>query len=224
MVQPSIELSNVYKSIKKRNYSLDVLEDIQLSVHQGEFVTIMGRSGAGKSTLLNLIGLLDVPDRGEIKVIGRSFSDIRLDDVAEFKKRHIGYIFQNYNLFKKLTVRENLKLPFYLDSEVCLKEIENEAYELLERFHLKDKIDETVGFLSGGEQQRVALIRCILSHPQIILADEPTGSIDSVNENEFIKLLKSLVNTTIIVVTHNDKYKAFSDVVYYLEDKKLIKG
>ncbi|WP_159101829.1 ABC transporter ATP-binding protein [Paenibacillus popilliae] len=200
---------------------LDLLEGVHLAVDKGEFVSIMGRSGSGKSTLLHLIGLLDAPDQGEIKIMGQSFNDVTTDTVTDFKKNAIGYVFQQYNLFPNLSVIDNLCMPFYFEPYRDVREVSQYALELLQQLGLASRKDYLVKHLSGGEQQRVALIRCMLSRPPILLADEPTGSVDADSEEEIMKLLRSMNDTAIIVVTHNEKYKEISDSVYGLEHRKL---
>jgi putative ABC transport system ATP-binding protein len=215
-----IELSGVWKS-----YGLvEVLRGVDLSVREGDFVSIRGRSGAGKTTLLKIMGLLEVPDRGEVKLLGRDVGKLGDGERSEARLRYIGFVFQFFNLIPSLTVLENVELPLAL-AGVKRGERRRRALELLERFsltHLADRFPET---LSGGERQRVAIIRALANDPRIVLADEPTSSLDDENSKLVMDLLAEVnaERRVAIVLTTTDLYERLPtnrDLV--LKDGRLI--
>jgi putative ABC transport system ATP-binding protein len=215
-----IELSGVWKS-----YGLvEVLRGVDLSVREGDFVSIRGRSGAGKTTLLKIMGLLEVPDRGEVRLLGRDVGKLGDGERSEARLRYIGFVFQFFNLIPSLTVLENVELPLAL-AGVKRGERRRRALELLERFsltHLADRFPET---LSGGERQRVAIIRALANDPRIVLADEPTSSLDDENSKLVMDLLAEInaERRVTIVLTTTDLYERLPtnrDLV--LKDGRLI--
>lgn len=215
-----IELSGVWKS-----YGLvEVLRGVDLSVREGDFVSIRGRSGAGKTTLLKIMGLLEVPDRGEVKLLGRDVGKLGDGERSEARLRYIGFVFQFFNLIPSLTVLENVELPLAL-AGVKRGERKRRALELLGRFsltHLADRFPET---LSGGERQRVAIIRALANDPRIVLADEPTSSLDDENSKLVMDLLAEInaERRVAIVLTTTDLYERLPtnrDLV--LKDGRLI--
>lgn len=215
-----IELSGVWKS-----YGLvEVLRGVDLSVREGDFVSIRGRSGAGKTTLLKIMGLLEVPDRGEVRLLGRDVGKLGDGERSEARLRYIGFVFQFFNLIPSLTVLENVELPLAL-AGVKRGERRRRALKLLERFsltHLADRFPET---LSGGERQRVAIIRALANDPRIVLADEPTSSLDDENSKLVMDLLAEInaERRVAIVLTTTDLYERLPtnrDLV--LKDGRLI--
>ena len=197
------------------------LDGVNLSVEQGEFVAIVGTSGSGKSTLLNMIGGLDVPTSGKVIVDGRDLSTLKDEQLTIFRRRKIGFIFQNYNLVPVLNVYENIVLPVELDGNKVDKKFMKEVVQML---GLEDKLNNMPNNLSGGQQQRVAIARALVSKPAIILADEPTGNLDSRTSDKVIDLLKMTsekFHQTIVMITHNPEIAEKADVRIRIEDGKI---
>jgi lipoprotein-releasing system ATP-binding protein len=203
--------------------SLEVLRGVDLDVTRGEFLALRGASGAGKSTLLHLIGGLDVPNAGEILFVGQdlvAFSEAKL---THFRNRRVGFIFQAYHLLPELDALENVCLPARM-ARISTATVEARGRELLARVGLKDRLDHKPSELSGGEQQRVAIARALINEPELILADEPTGNLDSHTGGEIIELLKSLrveKNTTLVIATHDAKVAANAERVIELVDGRI---
>ena len=200
------------------------LDNVNLEVNKGEFLAIVGTSGSGKSTLLNLIGGLDKETAGEVIIEGKNISKMEDNKKTIFRRRNIGFIFQSYNLIQILNVYENIVLPLELDGE---RIDENYINLILDTLGLKDKKDRLPDSLSGGQRQRVAIGRALASKPSIILADEPTGNLDSKTENEVLGLLKltsKKFSQTIIMITHNEKIAQMADRVIRIEDGKIVGG
>ncbi|GCF95161.1 ABC transporter ATP-binding protein [Enterococcus florum] len=195
---------------------------VDLEVEKGEFIAIVGKSGSGKSTLLNLIGGLDRPDFGEVEVEGKNIFQMKDEQLAVFRRQKIGFVFQNYNLIPSLNVWENVVLPIGLDNrKVNYRFIE----ELLKTIGLNDRKKALPSMLSGGQQQRVAIARAIASEPAIILADEPTGNLDTKTELEVMSLLKNSVEKfgqTLIVITHDEAIAQTADRIIHIEDGRVI--
>ncbi|MBD5487375.1 MAG: ABC transporter ATP-binding protein [Lachnospiraceae bacterium] len=197
------------------------LDDVDLSVARGEFVAIVGASGSGKTTLLNMIGGLDVPTEGEVIVDGVSLAGLREEQLAVFRRKKVGFIFQNYNLVPTLTVKENILFPLELDGSAPNEDYLKEVVELL---GLGERLHAYPAALSGGQQQRVAIARTLVSGPSVILADEPTGNLDSRNGQNVAGLLKmtaELYHRTLVMITHNRELAQLADRVLYMEDGKL---
>lgn len=215
-----IELSNVWKSYG----AIDVLRGVNLTVGEGDFISIRGKSGAGKTTLLKIIGLLDAPDKGEVKIFGRSVNGLSDDERSELRLRYIGFIFQFFNLIPSLTVLENVELPLAL-AGVGWRERRKRALDLLEYFGLAGLAWRFPNTLSGGERQRVAIIRALSNNPKIILADEPTSSIDDENSQLLMNLLTEINRgrkVTIILTTTDLYEKLPADRSFLLRDGQLI--
>lgn len=196
-----VEIKNLKKSFD--DGKITALNGIDLEIKKGEFVSIIGPSGSGKSTLLNMIGALDKADSGIVTVAGKDLTHKR--DLSEFRSKEIGFIFQLHNLIPNLSVLENVEIPMY-ESDVSTSQMREKALRLLETLGLEDKINRKPTELSGGERQRVAIARALANDPSIILADEPTGSLDSKNGQMILKQLKRLhdkENVTLIMVTHD---------------------
>ncbi len=197
------------------------LDGVTLSVGQGEFVAIVGTSGSGKSTLLNMIGGLDVPTTGKVTVDGKELSMLNDEQLTIFRRRKIGFIFQNYNLVPVLNVYENIVLPVELDGDNVDKKFMDKVVRML---GLEDKQSSMPGNLSGGQQQRVAIARALVSKPAIVLADEPTGNLDSRTSNDVLGLLKATsqqFHQTLVMITHNNEIAQLADRIIRIEDGKI---
>ena len=198
------------------------LDGVNLSVEQGEFVAIVGTSGSGKSTLLNMIGGLDVPTSGKVIVDGRDLSTLKDEQLTIFRRRKIGFIFQNYNLVPVLNVYENIVLPVELDGNKIDKKFMKEVVQIL---GLEDKLNNMPNNLSGGQQQRVAIARALVSKPAIILADEPTGNLDSKTSSDVLGLLKvtsQKFHQTLVMITHNNEIAQLADRIIRIEDGRIM--
>lgn len=199
-----IELKNINKSFFMGEEEIKALDNINFSVKKGEFVSIIGPSGSGKSTLMNILGLLDVPDTGEYILDGLKINNLKDNKLAEIRNKKIGFIFQNFNLLQKLDAVQNVEVPLMYQGKTS-KEARKIAYEYLEKVGLKGREKHLPTQLSGGQQQRVAIARALACKPEIILADEPTGALDSKTSIEIMEKLKELndAGQTIILITHD---------------------
>ena len=198
------------------------LDGVNLSVEDGEFVAIVGTSGSGKSTLLNMIGGLDVPTSGKVIVDGRDLSTLKDEQLTVFRRRKIGFIFQNYNLVPVLNVSENIVLPVELDGGRVDTNFLNEVVGFL---GLKDKMNSMPSTLSGGQQQRVAIARALAARPTIVLADEPTGNLDSKTSVDVLSLMKTSsykFKQTLVMITHNNEIAQLADRIIRIEDGKIV--
>ena len=199
------------------------LDGVTLSIEEGEFVAIVGTSGSGKSTLLNMMGGLDTPTSGSIQVKGKELSKFKDEQLTIFRRRNIGFIFQNYNLGPVLNVYENIVLPVELDGNKVDKKFMKEVVQML---GLEDKLNNMPNNLSGGQQQRVAIARALVSKPAIVLADEPTGNLDSRTSNDVLGLLKvtsQKFHQTIVMITHNNEIAQLADRIIRIEDGRISK-
>ena len=197
------------------------LDGVTLSIEQGEFVAIVGTSGSGKSTLLNMMGGLDVPTSGSVQIKGKELSELNDEQLTIFRRRNIGFIFQNYNLVPVLNVYENIVLPVELDGDTVDKKFMDEVVGLLA---LGDKLNNMPNNLSGGQQQRVAIARALVSKPAIVLADEPTGNLDSRTSGDVLGLLKATSNKfhqTLVMITHNNEIAQLADRIIRIEDGRI---
>ena len=211
------------KDLKKRydEGKIAALNGLDLKIKKGEFVSIMGPSGSGKSTLLNMIGALDTAESGQIKVAGIDLTVKK--DLSQFRSQEIGFVFQMHNLIPNLNVQENVEIPMF-ENNLNSKQMQERALELLKAVGLEDKIRQTPNKLSGGERQRVAIARALVNHPSIILADEPTGSLDSKTGDIILKLLRDLheqENVTLVMVTHEPYVAKMADRIVYVRDGKV---
>ncbi len=214
-----IEIHNLKKSYD--NGKIKALNGLDLEVKKGDFLSIMGPSGSGKSTLLNMIGALDVADEGTIKVAGIDLK--KNQNLSEFRSKEIGFVFQMHNLIPNLTVLENVEIPMY-ESNMSTSQMKDRALELLNSVNLQDKKDQIPTKLSGGERQRVAIARALVNHPSIILADEPTGSLDSKTGDKILKLMRDLhekENVTLVMVTHEPYVGNMADRIINVLDGKI---
>lgn len=218
-----LEVIEVYKGFTKGNSWLDVLQGVTVEVNGGEMVAVVGPSGSGKSTLLHLIGALERPDRGTIRFDGRDVFQQSELELAAFRNRHVGFVFQFHHLLPELTALENVMLPGLI-ARRGRREVMAEATELLATMGLAERMEHRPGELSGGEQQRVAIARALVNHPDLVLADEPTGNLDRQSGEAIQGLLRSLNQTrqqTFIVVTHNEAFAKALDRTVRLIDGKL---
>lgn len=214
----TIDLKKFYG---KGDNEVKAVDGVNISVEKGEFITIVGPSGSGKSTLLHLLGGLDNPTSGEIIIDEKNISKLKYDDLCVFRRRNIGFIFQAYNLLPVLSVYENIVLPIRIDNQKVDKGYVEEIMKTLGIWHKKDVIPSQ---LSGGQQQRVAIARALASRPAIILADEPTGNLDSKNSDEVISMLKECskkYHQTILLITHEPKVAMQGDRILKVEDGKV---
>lgn len=218
-----LQVKNVSKQYGEKENLVHALKNISLQVEQGEFIAIVGTSGSGKSTLLNLIGGLDVPSEGEIIIRKHNIAGLKRKELAVFRRRNIGFVFQNYSLMPVLNVYDNAALPVTLDKG---KYVDHPYIEgLLKELGLWEKRMRFPNELSGGQQQRVALARALANKPAIILADEPTGNLDSRTTIEVMGLLKNSCkkyNQTILMVTHNESLAGNCDRIFHIEDGVLL--
>ncbi|WP_432205103.1 ABC transporter ATP-binding protein [Cetobacterium somerae] len=220
-----LELSKIDKEYGEKVIT-KVLQDINLTFYQGEFIAIIGQSGSGKSTLLNIIGSLDKPTRGEIIFRDKNISNFSSDEMAKFRNASIGFIFQFHYLLPEFTVLENVLMPTWIRTGYDTEEEKERALELLEYVGLKDYVNRSSNNLSGGQQQRVAIARALMNRSDIILADEPTGNLDSESSKQIYKLLREInlkFKTTFIIVTHDPRISDMCDRVIEIMDGKIIK-
>jgi putative ABC transport system ATP-binding protein len=217
-----IELKNAGKKYQQGSREVHALRDISLSIKKGEFLSVMGPSGSGKSTLLNLIGGLDQPSSGEIFIDNRPLHGISDDELTLIRRRRVGFIFQFFNLLPILTAVENVSLPLLLEG-IPFSEIRPKAAALLEKMGLGERVEHRPEQLSGGEMQRVAIARALVTNPAVLLADEPTGNLDSHTSEDIFMLLKTLheQGQTIVMVTHDSRAAAYGSRIITLKDGAL---
>src|SRR5262245_6632873 len=224
--EPLIVLRDVSRRYVRGVDEIHALEHVSLSIPSGHFVALMGPSGSGKSTLLNLISGIDRPSDGEVVVAGQRLNDLSEDDLAGWRARHVGLIFQFFNLIPVLSARDNVALPLLL-TRLDKAERARRAETALRVVALEDRLDHYPRTLSGGEQQRVAIARAIVTDPDLIVADEPTGDLDARNAEEILGLLRQLKNDfgkTVVMVTHDPRALRFVDETYHLDKGILLEG
>ncbi len=224
MKKTIIHLEEVWKTYKMGKIKLNALQGITLKVNQGEFLAITGKSGSGKSTIINLIGCLDAPTKGKIYLDGHDTSKLRESRLAQIRGRKIGFIFQQFNLIPTLTALENVALPGEFQNKNS-DELYKKAGKLLEFVDMQDRIGHRPAELSGGQMQRVAIARSLINDPEVILADEPTGNLDSKTGDNVMKLLQDLnkEEKSIVIVTHDKSLVKHADRVIELKDGKILK-
>ena len=219
-----LHTENLKKYYEEKSNQVKALDGINLTINQGEFVAIVGTSGCGKSTLLHMLGGLDRPTSGKVVVEDKNFFALKDEALTIFRRRKIGFVFQAYNLVPVLNVYENIVLPIELDGNKVDKEyVDN----VLHTLGLEDKRNSMPNHLSGGQQQRVAIARALATKPSIVLADEPTGNLDSKTSQDVLSLLKvtgQKFNQTIVMITHNEEIAQMADRIIRIEDGKIIKG
>ena len=221
---PILQMNDLKKYYGTAPNITKALDGVTLSVEEGEFVAIVGTSGSGKSTLLNMMGGLDVPTSGSVQVRGQELAGLSKEELTIFRRRYIGFIFQSYNLIPILSARENILLPVALDGEQVDQRFMNEVVSLLGLAH---KMEQLPSELSGGQQQRVAIARALVAKPAIVLADEPTGNLDSKSSADVVSLLKrtnSAFHQTIVMITHNAEIAQLADRIVRLEDGRIVQG
>jgi len=218
-----IEFRNIYKIYKMGDSEVHAIDGVSFKIEKGEFVAIVGQSGSGKSTCMNIIGALDVPTSGEYLLNGKDISHYTDNQLAEIRNCTLGFIFQQYNLIAKLNVYENVELPL-LYSNINVEERKKRVIESLERVGLKDRIHHMPNQLSGGQQQRVSIARALATHPSIILADEPTGALDSKTGKEVLEFLKELneEGNTVVLITHDLSIAEEAKRIIRVQDGKVI--
>ena len=220
---PALEVHGVRKTFEAENAPVRALRGVDLTVEHGTFLALMGPSGCGKSTLLNLVAGLDVPDEGTIKVAGEEVTGSTEDELARMRRRHIGIVFQFFNLLEGMTVLENVALPAIIAGRKR-KAAETRARDLLDLLGIGDKVSAMPGVLSGGQRQRLAIARALANEPTLLLADEPTGALDSAGGQEVIELLSRLHSggQTIVLVTHDSDVAAVADTVLKMRDGRIV--
>lgn len=212
------------RNIHKQYGAVQVLKGVDIDIKPGEIVSIVGSSGAGKSTLLHILGTLDKPDRGEISLNNTVITNMGDRQLAAFRNRYIGFVFQFHHLLPEFTALENVCIPGWI-AEKPKKEVEDRAEQLLRHLGLGHRIDNKPQALSGGEQQRVAVARALINEPRIVFADEPTGNLDSANARDLHELffrLRNEFNQTFLIVTHNEELAQMSDRVLHMKDGKMM--
>lgn len=218
-----LETKNLCKTYGEGDTLVKALDNVSFSVEQGEFIAIVGPSGSGKSTLLHILGGVDVPTSGEVIINGTKISNLDETALAIFRRRQIGLIYQFYNLIPILTVEENLTLPLLLDGR---KPDQKQIEMLVEKLELENRLKHLPNELSGGQQQRVSIGRALLNSPALLLADEPTGNLDSENSKEIIKLLRQFNKEnkqTVIIITHDERIALSADRVIEINDGKILR-
>ena len=217
-----LKVEHLVKQYGKGDNAVLAVNDISFSVEQGEFVAIVGSSGSGKSTLLHLLGGVDRPTSGKVYIQGEDIYSLNSDKIAIFRRRQVGLIHQFYNLIPILNVKENITLPCELDGRTPDKK---ELCDLINTLGLKDRVSHLPNQVSGGQQQRVSIGRALINHPAILLADEPTGNLDSRSSDEIVELLKLFnqkYNQTIVMITHNLEIAKIADRILRIEDGRLV--
>ncbi len=220
-----IKVEKLCKSYMSGGKPLNVLENIDLSIQQGDFISLMGASGSGKSTLLNIIGTMDTPNAGDIWIAGQQVTHMPENQLAMFRLKHIGFIFQFHYLLPEFSIEENVAMPLMIRGQNRLKAIEN-AREMLDYLGMTERMHHFPAEISGGEKQRVVIGRALINKPDILLADEPTGNLDKETGAKVLDLFKKIqkdMNQTFFLVTHNDQIAKIAEINYHLDNGKLIR-
>jgi putative ABC transport system ATP-binding protein len=226
MEKTIIEIKDVWKTYKIGDNEVHALRGLNLKVKEGEFLAIMGPSGSGKSTSMNMVGCLDIPTKGSVHLSGQDISKMTESKLAQIRGKKIGFIFQKFNLIGTLTAKENIMLPMMFQN-ISAQERSKKADELLKLVDLDERKNHTPGELSGGQQQRVAIARSLANNPAVILADEPTGNLDSKSGENVMIFLEKLhreKGTTIVMVTHDENVAKHADRIEYLKDGEIVKS
>lgn len=218
-----LKVENLSKVYGSGDTQVKALDDVSFTIPKGQFVAIIGASGSGKSTLLHTIGGVDTPTYGKVYVDGTDISQLNETALAIFRRRHIGLIYQFYNLIPVLTVKENITLPLLLDGQ----KVDDEKFDMLiDSLNLKDRLSHLPNQLSGGQQQRVSIGRALMNNPALMLADEPTGNLDQKNSSEIVELFRyfnKTLNQTVVMITHNESIALSADRIISIEDGKIVK-
>ena len=218
-----LKTSNLKKYYGNGENLVKAIDNANIDIKEGEFVAIVGKSGSGKSTLLHMMGGLDNPTEGKVYINDKDIFSLKEEKLAIFRRKNIGFIFQNFNLIPSLNVWENITLPVGLDGKEINKPF---VTDIINSLGLESKVDALPNTLSGGQQQRVAIARALVARPAIILADEPTGNLDSKTSDEVMSLLKTMIkkyNQTLVMITHDETIAQMADRVIYIEDGKVVK-
>ena len=217
-----LKAENLVKTYGSGDTAVNALNGVSLEVKKGEFVAVVGQSGSGKSTLLHLLGAMDYPTSGSLTVDGQDVFSLKGEALAEYRRRKVGFVFQFFNLLPVMTAKENIMIPLSLDGKTADKDYLN---ELAQAMGISERLDHYPHQLSGGQQQRVAIARAMITRPSVILADEPTGNLDSASGKEIIALLKNTVHKyeqTLILITHDNSIAAEADRIITIKDGKLV--
>ncbi|MEA3391697.1 MAG: ABC transporter ATP-binding protein [Candidatus Marinimicrobia bacterium] len=220
-----IKVEKLCKSYMSGGRPLNVLDNIDLSIQQGDFISLMGASGSGKSTLLNIIGTMDTPNAGDIWIAGQQVTHMPENQLAMFRLKHIGFVFQFHYLLPEFSIEENVAMPLMIRGQNRLKAIEN-AREMLDYLGMTERMHHFPAEISGGEKQRVVIGRALINKPDILLADEPTGNLDKETGTKVLDLFKKIqkdMNQTFFLVTHNDQIAKIAEINYHLDNGKLIR-
>ena len=218
-----LKLTDICKDYQQGKEPVRVLKNINMTVQKGDYLAIMGPSGSGKTTLMNLIGCLDVPTSGDMELDGKDLKDLSDDQLADIRNRHIGFVFQFHNLLPEFSALENVMMPALIGG-AKRKEAKQRALELLEAVGLSERAEHKPAQLSGGEQQRVAIARALINRPSVVLADEPTGNLDTHNRDEIQRLLfevREKFGQTIVMVTHDEKLAEMADRKIVMSDGQI---
>ena len=218
-----LKIENVYKEYGNEINKVVALRDVSISINKGEFVAIVGFSGSGKTTLLNMMGALDRPSKGKIFISSKNIEQMTEDERVLFRRRNIGFVFQSYNLISDLTGYENIVLPIQADGENVNNQYLKDIVHIL---GIENKLDCLPNEMSGGQQQRIAIARALITKPAIILADEPTGNLDSKSSLEVMNLLRGTCKKygqTVVVITHNDSLAQLADRIIRIEDGRIVR-
>lgn len=220
-----LKLTDICKDYQQGKEPVRVLKNISLTVEKGDYLAIMGPSGSGKTTLMNIIGCLDVPTSGTYELDGKNLKDLSDDDLAEMRNKHIGFVFQHFHLLPKMTALDNVALPL-LYADVPLKERRERAAEALKAVGLEQRMDFFPNQLSGGQCQRVAIARAMVGKPDLLLADEPTGALDTKSGNQIMEIFRQLSadGMTIVMITHEPSIAECADKTYRILDGELFTG
>ena len=226
MAEPIIKLEEVWKTYQLGKTEVNALRGLNLEILPGAFVAIMGSSGSGKSTLLNMIGCLDFPTKGKVFLKDKDISKMPESQLSQFRGRVLGFVFQEFNLFQNLNAQQNVMLPMIFQGTSMEKRKER-AEKLLDSVGLKDRMSHQPSELSGGERQRVALARAFANDPEVVIADEPTGNLDSVTGKRILEFLTKLhkeEGKTVIVVTHDLKVAEYAEKIIYIKDGQIVEA
>jgi len=226
MPKPIIKLENIWRTYQLGKTEVHALRGLSLEIFPGTFVTIMGSSGSGKSTLLNMIGCLDFPTQGKVYLKGKNISEMPESQLSQFRGKTLGFVFQDFNLLPNLTAAENVMLPMVFQG-IPLVERKKKAENLLERVGLKQRMSHQPSELSGGERQRVALARAFANDPEVIVADEPTGNLDSITGKMIMENLKDFhkkEGKTMVIVTHDPKIAEYAEKIISIKDGQIVKN
>ena len=219
-MQPFISLENITKTYRLGEVDIPALRGVSLTTNEGDFIAIMGASGSGKTTLMNIIGCLDHPTGGKYYMEGVDISTLNRDERAQIRNKKIGFVFQNFNLLSRTSALENVELPLFYGSALTTKERHTRARDILEQMGLGDRTRHYSSQLSGGQQQRVAIARALVNQPKFLLADEPTGNLDSKSSVEIMEIVRKLNNQgiTIVMITHEPDIAEFAKTKFHMKD------